>query len=146
MTLTLDEMKLNFKSFYNTNEDILNQKMLTLKIKLPVILPTKIGLFGNSRELQSWTSKLKNQRQVHWTKQRSILYRGEGKLGGWCKHKVHWSKLGVRSLVAPHWLSCDRLSLAGLLPGKEESLSSSCWGNKTVSMSNVRLFLADLQL
>ena len=65
MTLTLDEMKLNFKSFYNTNEDILNQKMLTLKIKLPVILPTKIGLFGNSRELQSWTSKLKNQRQVH---------------------------------------------------------------------------------
>ena len=37
------------------------------------------------------------------------------------KQKIHWSKLGVHSVVPFHWLSCDSLSLAGLLSGQEET-------------------------
>ena len=46
-----------------------------------------------------------------------------GKMGdeeGCYKQEVHWSKLGVGSVVAFHWLSCDSFLLAPLLPGREK--------------------------
>ena len=64
---------------------------------------------------------------------------------GFYKQKVHWSKLGVKSIVTFHWLSWDCLPLAGLLQGREgmgkgreeniflppaagsKASSSSCW-------------------
>ena len=56
-----------------------------------------------------------------------IFYTGKGKVGrGRQKQKVPWYKPEVQSIVAFHWLSCDGLLLAGLLPGKEKNLSSSC--------------------
>lgn len=42
-----------------------------------------------------------------------------------CNLKVYWNKLGVPSVVDFHWLSCENLSLSGLLLREEESLSSS---------------------
>ena len=60
------------------------------------------------------------------TKERKLFYRGEGGVERGCsKQSVRWRKLGVRSVVAFHWLNCDGLSLAGLLLG--ENLPSSCW-------------------
>lgn len=44
-----------------------------------------------------------------------------GSKEGYYKLKVYWSKLGVQSLVAFHWMSCDSFSLAGLLSGQEET-------------------------
>ena len=83
--------------------------MITL-IKLPIILPEKMGLLGNSRELQSRTSKLwQNHRQVLRTKKRNAFLFKKG--GSW----EGCSKQGA------HWLSFDSLSLAGLLPGQEET-------------------------
>lgn len=46
------------------------------------------------------------------------------------KQNKHWSKLGAGIRVASHWLTCDYLSLTGLLPGAEENLSSPCWVGK----------------
>ena len=49
---------------------------------------------------------------------------GRGSWEGCCKLKVHWSRLGGGSVVASHWLHCDSLSLAELMP-EPERLSSS---------------------
>ena len=38
------------------------------------------------------------------------------------KQIVDWGNLEIQSVVAFHWLSCDSLSLATLLPGKEKAL------------------------
>lgn len=37
--------------------------------------------------------------------------------------------------MAFHWLSCNHLSLAELLPGKKREFSSSCW---TLSLQDMR--------
>lgn len=62
--------------------------LLTFKIKLPVILPAKVGLFGNGKGLQLGTCKLwQNHRQAHQTNKRNvILQRRRRKLAGgqWC--------------------------------------------------------------
>ena len=47
--------------------------------------------------------------------QRTFVYRGDGIGRGFYKWRAHWQKLGVSSVVASHWPSCDGLSLAGLL-------------------------------
>ena len=39
---------------------------------------------------------------------------------GLYEQKVHWTTLGVLSMMAFHWLSCDSFSLAGLLPGQKK--------------------------
>ena len=44
---------------------------------------------------------------------------------GCYKQRVPWRELGFQSLVVFHWLSCDSLSLAGLLPDKEKNLPST---------------------
>ena len=65
-----------------------------------------------------------------------------GKVGCWegCyKQKSSLEETG--STVAFHWLRSDCLSLAGLFLGEEESLSSSCWDSKVVSMYKVPLLL-----
>ena len=67
-------------------------------------------------------------------KERELFYRGIGEVKTGCyKQKVHWRKLGVRSMVAFHWLSCDSLSLAELLPGKENNFLPSAGSSKVVS-------------
>lgn len=45
-----------------------------------------------------------------------MLFVEERGQGGWkgCYQQVHWNKLGVPSVGASHWLSCDCLSLAVL--------------------------------
>ena len=61
--------------------------------------------------------------------------------------KIHCSKLGAGTTVAPHWLSCEHLSLAGLLLGAGKvSLSSSCCDRKVVSTCKVQHFPLGLQL
>ena len=68
--------------------------MLTLKIKPPVTSPRKMGLFGNSRELQSSTSKLwQNHWQVQRNSRRGILfYRGKGGVGRLLQTKQNKTK------------------------------------------------------
>lgn len=48
----------------------------------------------------------------------SFIEKKEG-IGSHYKQRVHWSQLGVGSIMASHWLRCDCPSLAGLLPGEE---------------------------
>lgn len=43
---------------------------------------------------------------------------------GYCKQSVHWRNLGVESVMAFHWLTCDNLSLAGLSPSKKKTFLS----------------------
>lgn len=97
---------------------------LTLKIKLPVVLPTKIHFFRNSTELQFKTHTLQeNHRQVaRWRTGMLFCREKEGAGEGYYKQKVPWSKLTVHSIVGFHCLTCDSLSLAELLPGEEETL------------------------
>ena len=66
-------------------------RVLTLKLKLPVTVTAKMGLFGNSREFQSRARKPEqNHRQVQQTKEKSvILWRRRGL--GW----VVWNKSAV---------------------------------------------------
>lgn len=50
-----------------------------------------------------------------------FFYGGDGGVRRGCyKQIIHWRKLGIQSVVASHWVSCDRFSLAGLLPGEEK--------------------------
>lgn len=58
--------------------------MLTLKMKLPVILPGERGLFGNSRELQLEKSKLQ-QTTAKADQQREDRSFIEEAVGSWGK-------------------------------------------------------------
>lgn len=57
-----------------------------------------------------------------------LPYPGKRELVMLLETKSPFAKLGVPSVVASHWLSCERLSLAVLLPGEEKNLSSSLPG------------------
>ena len=46
-----------------------------------------------------------------------LFGRAKGEVGKQLSTKILWNKLGVRNGVAFHWLSCDCLSLSGLLQG-----------------------------
>ena len=91
-----------------------------------------MGLSGMTQNPQNST---KEPQAKPRSKRRGLLLYEEGGGRSWrgcCKQKLHWSKLGVGSLVASHWLSFDWLSLAELLPGwrkafpvRARSLSSS---------------------
>ena len=82
-----------------------------------------MGLFGSSKELQLRTCNygelLANPGKV---RERKLFDRGEGGAGRGCyKQKSPLEETAnACSIVAFHWLSCDRLSLAELLPGKEK--------------------------
>lgn len=66
-----------------------HQVMLTLEIKLPVILPAKMGLFWNSRELQPGTSELwQIHRQVCRAKESRALLQRKGGAGRCCQLEV----------------------------------------------------------
>lgn len=53
----------------------------------------------------------------------------KGMLGGVViNQNAQWSKLEAQSIATFHWLSCDILSLAGVLLREGKNLSSSCWG------------------
>lgn len=63
--------------------------MLAFSIKLPIVLPAKMDLFGNKRELQFRTSKLwQNHRQVQQAKERNIIL---------------WRRRKLRRVVEVHW-------------------------------------------
>lgn len=116
---------------------------MLLTLNLPVILPAKVGLFRNRRELQFGASRLwQNHRQVGRTRE-------GGRSWGCCyKHKAHWCKLGTGSIVVSHWLSCDSLSWLVCCQVQGVRLSPSCRDNKGVSVCKVQvhLFLLGLQL
>ena len=95
----------------------------------------KTSLFKKAKncnlDMQLWQSTCKSSK----AKQRRLFYRGEGEVGRDCyKQKVHWRKLEVQSVVAFHWLSCDSLSLAELLPGKEKFFLPPTGSSKIVSL------------
>lgn len=75
-----------------------------------------------------------------------FLIEKRGKLGGPIINKKSIGLNSIQSTGASHWLSCDRLLLAGLLPEEEENLSSICWDIKVVSLCKVHLFLLGLLL
>lgn len=91
---------------------------VNLKNKTSVIL---MAVFGNSRKLPFRTCKVwQNHRRVWRTKERkALLWRTVG--WGYYQQKVQPSELGAPSIVAFYRPSCDSLSLAGLLPGEENS-------------------------
>ena len=111
-----------------------------------------MGFFGNGKELQF---EARNPRQTTGkTREQTrgtFFYRGEAPAHptGCYKQRAHWRKLGVGSVVAFHWLSCDSLSLAGLLPGREKSFLPLL-GRKVVTFFLLEmpgtLFLLGLQL
>lgn len=51
---------------------------------------------------------------------------------GSCKLRVHWRRLGIGSIEAPHWLSPGGLPLAEPLLGEEDTSSGS--GSEVVSL------------
>lgn len=72
------------KRFYTVKETIVNLKKKT------VILPTKMGLFRNSRQLQlRHTSYSKTIGMSREQKRGTPFYRGRAKLEGCSKQKVH---------------------------------------------------------
>lgn len=78
-----------------------------------------MSLFGNRSKLPLEMRKpLQSHRHARTP---SFIEERQGGVGSCYKRKAHWSKLGVPSVVASHWLSADCLALAGLLPGKEEN-------------------------
>lgn len=117
---------------------------LSGKIKLPLILTAKVVLFRNSKNCKRFyfTNKIMG-RSVE--QGRGILfYKWKGKSGGLLRtKKIHWSKLGVWSIVAFHWLNCDSLLLAGCVAGagEGEKFSSSCWYSKVIHICKLYLFL-----
>ena len=91
---------------------------MTENRRTPVVLQAKIGVFGNSKELQF---RMCNLWQTTGKSRVPFFYKREGEFGGAVINKrVHWRKRGVPSVVAFHWLNCPSLSLAALLPGKEK--------------------------
>lgn len=77
---------------------------LTLKIKLSYCT-SKNGFIWKEQRIA-----IQCHRQVPRTKQRNtVLQRRGGELGGALinKKKIYWSNLGVRSIVAFPWLSCE---------------------------------------
>ena len=65
-------------------------------------------------------------------KRRNLLRR-RGPRRGCYKPQIHWRKLRVQSIVAFHWLSCDNLSLAEMLPSKEKIFLPPDGSSKVVS-------------
>ena len=83
--------------------------------------------------MQLWQTTCKSDE----AKERKLyFYRGDWESGRGCyKKEVHWKILGrVQSTVAFHWPSCDSLSLAELLPGKEKIFLPPAGGGKVVSL------------
>lgn len=62
-----------------------------------------------------------------------LFYRGKGEIERGFLNKKPIGRNGVPWIVDFHWLSCDSLSLAELLAGEKENLSSSCWGSGVVA-------------
>ena len=112
------------------------KKFLTSKNKLSIILPAKMGLFGNNNYNSRHARYDKTIGKPEEEQRREIFfYRGKG--GGFYKHSP-LEKRGAPSVV----LSISRVrKRADLLPGKEKSLPSSCWGSKVETYSCWRLEL-----
>lgn len=74
--------------------------VVTLKIKQSIILPAKMSLFRNSRELHFRTCNLwQNHGQVQRTKDRNTLSERTYPVEKRCyKQNIHWNKLGVPSV------------------------------------------------
>ena len=73
-------------------------------------------VYSGSKESRFWVC---NHGEPHANPlqqgKRNSFTEGSGSWEGYCKQRVHWKGLGVPSLVAFSWLSCDSLSLAELL-------------------------------
>lgn len=71
--------------------------MSTLKIKQPVILPAKMGLFGNGREIAIQdTQAVVKPGQAGRDKGKVSFYQVlGGNWGGLLRTKVHWRRTGV---------------------------------------------------
>lgn len=79
-----------------------------------------MDLFENSRGLQFKICKIwQNHRSSLESRKESPFMEENGV--GLLETKCPWSKLGAESIVAFYWLSCDGLSLVGLLPKQEKS-------------------------
>lgn len=68
----------------------------------------------------------------HNKERRTLLKRGKGSWQGYSKQSAV-EKMRVQSIVAFHWLSCDNLSLAEMLPSKEKIFLPPDGGSKVVS-------------
>lgn len=93
---------------------------------MPVIYQPKVGLFGNKKDLQSWTNKLRqNHRQVRKNKGEMCCFK-EKRVSwvGWQELNVHWGKL--RSL------KCHGFSLVELLRVRVHG------GNKKASVPQLK--------
>ena len=104
----------------------------SLQRTLPVTSPAKRGSFRNSRERPSGLSKAQENRgQVSRTQNRNAALWRKGGIGKAAANNepfaVNW---GVLSTVAFHWLSCDSLSLAGLLLGRKKPTPSAGRGRQ----------------
>lgn len=86
-----------------------------------------------------------------FTKQRGgmLFYRGKWEVWGRERAVTNKKFLVVNGELrynGSHWLDCDCLSLAGLLPGEEENIFSACGDSKAVLARKVCLSLLGLQL
>lgn len=107
----------------------------------------KMGLFENRKGLaiQNKQAIAKAIGKSREQRRGMLFYRGRG--WGWGEvGKAFINKKSIRinwdfKLYWLSMLSCDRLSLSGLLPCKEKNLPFSCWSSKVVSTSNMPLFL-----
>lgn len=86
---------------------------------LPVILPAKLGLCGNSREFRLRKSKLwQNPRKIQRTKERNIYFMGKEDFGRCSFEQVRWRKERVQcddhfslAELQWQWISCRRCSV-----------------------------------
>lgn len=110
---------------YNSLKFYRHYQLVTLKIKLPVIVPATMGLLENERELQSRTNKAQqNHRQDQGTKERHAFLRRKG---------VGWEgcyELNKSPLEETGSFKCDGFSWADLLPRRMRKSSLPPGGEK----------------
>ena len=97
--------------------------------KLPITSLAKVSLLWISKKLQFRACNHSKPNASPWAGRRGKLFlKGEKEVGGAVVNRESTGEMESSEFSGFwHWLSCDRLSLAELLPGRRESLSSSCW-------------------
>ena len=121
--------------------------MLILKIKLGGILLAKSVLLRVSlsctQDMQTPAKTIGNSAEQG---KGTLFHRGKGEVGKAFIKNSPLSKLGAPSVGASYWLSCDCLSLFGLLLGKKKIFLPPAWVVKYYPHAEVCLFFLDLQL
>lgn len=103
--------------------------LLTLKSKTDSYFISKSGFIQKQQRIAIWGKQAvaKPQSRPENKGEETLPQRTVGSWRYFSKQKVHWKRLGILCVMAVHWLSCNRLPLAGLLLRGGRNSYASCW-------------------